>query len=558
MAVVQRRPRRLLPYAAMIAGGAVAGVAVLVAVEVVLRLLNVTPPGLRRDPFAGFSRTMPMFSLAQRTDGVRVYRVSPGRQLAATRRFKPNPHREFLADRPPDTFRIVVLGDSSAAGVPYGVEYAFSAWLAQRLALELPSTRIEVTNAAMPGYATRRLRMIAEELVAYAPDLVIVYNGHNEFAERRYYAHLVDMDPRLFRLREWLVSMRIWGFLAAMFGEQAINDDAPRIDLQNVDESREMFAVLDQRAGGTGYASQSEREYGAMLYRFNLEQIVRTLRGGGAQVMFLTLSQNFADWAPGASAHRPDLSPGERSTWEGIVADADRLRDQGDCAAALARYRDALAVDDQFADLHFRVANCARQLGSFEVARTHYRRASDLDQVPHGAPTSFNEILRSVAQADGALLVDVDAALTAASADGLVGDDLFADWVHPNIRAHQAIAAAIADAARQAGLPAPAASWSVGAYTDPDPESIYAQNPKLRLAEHLVRVGTCVLAHRGECALREMDAAIALEPDNAHFKTAREGLARSAKRWREAPETSALLAGQVVDPQDQEQHDPQQ
>jgi hypothetical protein len=117
----------------------------------VLRLLDVTPPGPQRDPFAGLSRTVPMFSPAQRTDGVRVVRVSPGRQLAATSRFQPDPHREFLADKPAGSFRVVVLGDSSAAGVPYGVQYAFSAWLAEYQQSSCP-TCASKSNAAMPGY----------------------------------------------------------------------------------------------------------------------------------------------------------------------------------------------------------------------------------------------------------------------------------------------------------------------------------------------------------------------------------------------------------------------
>ncbi len=543
MATVQRTPRRVLPYVALMVGGVLAGVAMLAMAEVVLRVFDINPPGPQRDPFAGFSRSVPMFSPAQRTDGVRVIRVSPGRQLAATRRFKPDPNREFLAEKPPGSYRIVVLGDSSAAGVPYGVEYAFSAWLAKRLAAELPSVPVEVTNAAMPGYATRRLSMIADELVAYAPDLVIVYNGHNEFAERRYYAHLVDMDPRLFRAREWLVGMRLWAFLTSMFGDQKINEDAPRIDLEHIDASKEMFAVLDDRASGKGYATPREREYGAMLYRYNLEHIVRTLRAAGAEVLLVTLTQNFADWAPGASAHREGLSAADLATWEQLVVAGDALRDQGDCNAALHKYREALAVDDQFADLHFRVASCARQLGAFDDARREYRRASDLDQVPHGAPTGFNDILRSVAAAEGAHLVDADAAVAAASPHGLVGDELFADWVHPNIHAHQIIGAAAADTLRQMNVPAPAERWNVAAYTDPDPETIYAENPNLRLAEHLVKVGTCVLAHRGDCALSEMDAAIALQPDSAEFKKAREGLERSAHRWRESTQVSAVDAG---------------
>jgi hypothetical protein len=397
MTSVQRPPRRVLPYVALIAGGVLAGIASLALVELALRLFDINPQGPQRDPFAGFSRSVPMFSPAQRTDGVRVFRVSPGRQLAATRRFKPDPNREFLAEKPPGSYRIVVLGDSSAAGVPYGVEYAFSAWLAKRLAAELPSTRVEVTNAAMPGYATRRLSMIADELVAYAPDLVIVYNGHNEFAESRYYAHLVDMDPRLFRVREWLVGMRLWGLLSSLFGDQQINEDAPRIDLEHIDESKEMFAVLDGRASGKGYASPREREYGAMMYRFNLEHIVRTLRAAGAEVVLLTLSQNFADWAPGASAHREDLSPADLAAWQALVAAGDARRDQGDCNGALAKYREALTLDDHFADLHFRVATCASARG----VRRRAQRVSPCQRPRSGAARRADELQRRPAQRRG-------------------------------------------------------------------------------------------------------------------------------------------------------------
>jgi len=528
------RLRRALPYVGLVSGGLAVGVLLLVAMEVALRLLGVAA-GPHRDPFAGFSHVVRMFQPTVH-DGVKVYQLSPARAISATGRTDAGPQREFLQQKLPGTFRIFVLGDSSGAGVPYGTGYAFSFWLQKRLENELPDVHFEVVNAAMPGYASRRLVTVAEEIAAYAPDLVIVYIGHNEFAERRYYAHLLDMDPRIFRLRELLVGTRLWGLASALLqgSGQQHDDGRPQIDMQALEknEPREMFAVLDERAGGQGYATARERDYGEMLYRFNLRTIIHTLRAAGSRVMLVTLTQNFASWAPGASAHRDGLSAADLDKWTGMVADGDRWADTDhDYAKALAAYQEALAIDDHFADLVYREAKCEEQLGRFDAARLHYRRASDLDQVPHGAPTHFNDILREMAQTEGAMLTDADAAVSAASPHGLVGDDLFADWVHPNIHAHQIIAAAIATELWRAGVPVSPDRWVLGHYQDPDPEVLFAEKPKLRIGEHVARMGTCLLAHRKDCALAEVDASMAIEPENPYWQQTRAEVLRQAAGW---------------------------
>ena len=154
-----------------------------------LRLLGVCAGRPRQDPFAGFSRVVPMFEPGTQPDGTRIYRLAAGRWGAATGHVAP-PQRSFLAEKPLGTFRIFVVGGSSAAGVPYGTGYAFPTWLARRLEAEVPEVRCEVVNAAMSGYATRRMLTVVRELVTYAPDLLIVYEGHNEFIEPAFFAAL--------------------------------------------------------------------------------------------------------------------------------------------------------------------------------------------------------------------------------------------------------------------------------------------------------------------------------------------------------------------------------
>lgn len=524
--------RRLLALLGFTFVGFVAAVAVLFGAEIVLRVTGIGQDLPVRDPFAGFSRTVPLFVHVTNVSPP-IYGLSWGRSVAAVGHTLDEPQRSFLAEKPEGTFRIFILGDSSAAGVPYGTREAFSMWLAQRLAVDLPDQRFEVVNAAIPGYATRRLVAVTEEILDYAPDLIIVYVGHNEYAERRYYEHLLTMDPRLFKLREWLVGTHLWRVLSRLApAAPAATSAGPQISVEGNREEQEMFAVLDTRAAGRGYATAREREYGQLMYRSNLVRIVRMARGAGIPLMLLTQSQNFSDWSPGASAHRPDLGAGDLARWQQLVDDGAARAGAGDCTGALDRYRAALAIDDQFAELHYRIATCERTLGQFDAAREDYRRASNLDQVPHGAPTTFNDIVREVAVAEGALLTDASAAIEAASAHQLVGDDLFCDWVHPNVRGHQVIAAAIEQTLQRSGLPRPANAWKA-AFVDPDVGTLYAAQPDLIRAERLMYMGTCLLARRAGCARASIDAVIAADPENPNWKDVRASVEKRIASWQQ-------------------------
>lgn len=497
----------------LVAGGAAAGVLLLVVLELALRLAGVGGDHARHDPFSGFSHVVPLFERGRRADGTPIYTLSAARQRAAKGRATAEPQREFLATKPAGTFRIFVVGESSAAGVPYGSGYAFPMWLARRLAAELPDVPVEVVNAAMPGYGSRRVLGSVREILGYAPDLVIVYSGHNEFAERRFYAHLLDLDPRLFRLWELVVGSRLYALLSPR-GDAAKDEEPPRFEPNDVGVAGQMFTAAQNRAAGRSRLSDAEYEYAEMLYRFNLEAMAREIRQAGAGVLFVAVAQNLADWPPGGSIHRDGLGADALAAFDAAMAEGDRLAAANECAGALGAYERALAVDDGFAAAHFARGTCLRAAGRFDEARAAFQRASDLDTVPQGIPSHFDDILRDVVRRSGALLVDAAARFERESPHGLVGDALFADFVHPSIRGHQLIAAAIAETLRAAGVPAPAARWRVGAYVDPDPAALVAADPKLRMREHLVRALACDLALRVPCALAEVDAVLAIDPQH--------------------------------------------
>ena len=503
---------------ALVGLGLAVGIAAVVALELLLRATGIG--GERRyDPFAGFSRTVPMFEPATRNDGTPVFRTAKARRV----RFP----QEFLAEKPANGFRVFVVGESSAAGVPYDVGHAFSGFLQMRLAAELPSLLVEVVNAAVPGYGSRRMLPVVEDIARHEPDLLIFYAGHNEFAEPRYYAHLVGMDPRLFRAWEALASTRLYALAARLplIGVD-VEPKPPRFEFESLDNPLQMFAVRTKHLEGA-YPTDRERAWAERHYRFNVETMTDVVLDAGARMMLVTIGQNFADWPPGGTAHRDGLDPASEARWDAAVADGERRAADGDCAAALDAFARALAIDDAHAGLHWRIAGCARRLERWDQARDAYRRASDLDRMPHGAPTRFNEVLREVATERGALLVDAASVLEQASPHGLVGDDQFVDLVHPNLVANQRIAATIADALRAAGIPLPAGEWT-GVDPVPPVDEVYAREPALRTQERLVRASACILAQRDACAHEAIDAVLAGEPDNALALQLRDGMAQRA------------------------------
>jgi tetratricopeptide (TPR) repeat protein len=337
---------------------------------------------------------------------------------------------------------------------------------------------------------------------------VIVYSGHNEWAERRYYSRLIEMHPWLFKLRERFFSTRLFNVASHWVsgGREKSKQALERFVAGQRKEFGEMFAVFSRRVEGEDYASPELMAQRDQLYRLNLEEMARTARAAGARLVFLTLTQNFADWSPGASTHREGLSPAEMGEWKARFAEGESAAARGDCPAALSAWERALAIDGEYALLHYRIAGCQRALGRFDQARAEYRWASDLDRVPHGAPTYFNDWIRDIAARYGALLVDTDALLTAAAEHGLVGDSLINEFVHPNLRAHQLIAAGIEQTLREAGIPRPAAEWRAQTWVDPAPEQLVAENPSLRAREHEAIRFTCVVARRQACVDEQVEA----------------------------------------------------
>ncbi len=116
------------------------------------------------DPEAGF---------AEQADGtVELYR-------AGGRRFHP---QSFKRQRPPGTFRIFVVGDSVPRGPSFQAAYPW------QLGEELKGHNIptESINLAVPGYGSRRCRIVLQKILEFDPSLIILHvNDANKWEDER-------------------------------------------------------------------------------------------------------------------------------------------------------------------------------------------------------------------------------------------------------------------------------------------------------------------------------------------------------------------------------------
>jgi len=396
------------------------------AVEVALWIGGVAPLWALRDPFRGFSERMPVFEL---DESAGLWRTPP---RATAHSFN---YGQFAAAKPEGGYRLFVLGGSSAHGFPWGGEAAFTRLLGEALRASWPGRPIEAINAAAMSYGSHRLRILVHELARHAPDLIVVYEGHNEFVERRFYDELRRRNEGLDPLRELLNRSRLYTAMTVLY-ERARGEEAGAGDARTTGE----LLGLDVDREYTVDLARVERAEVRERFEENLRAIVRVARGAGARVILCTVASNLRDWAPNQSRFDDGVPFEKRQlVLQGIEAARQGLA-RGEAAAAVQALGAAVAVDPTYAEPRFLLGRAYEALGRWDDAREAYVAARDLDAQPARASSELNETIRRVARAEGALLVDVERLFEQQSEHGLVGFNLVEDYVHPKPEGHRLIA----------------------------------------------------------------------------------------------------------------------
>ena len=350
----------------------------------------------------------------------------------------------FDMPKPPGTYRIFVLGSSAAYGVPESA-FNFGRCLEAMLRERYPGVRFEVINAAMTSINSHAVREIGRECTGYHADLLVVYMGHNEVVGPYGPGTVFSrFSPNLAAIRAglWVKSTRV-GQLAGNAAQALAKDEAPK-------SWRGMEMFLEYRVAADDPRLAQVYDH----FRANLADLDGAARSARPKAIVCTVVTNLRDCPPFASRHRPDLSAEDQARWQEAYDAGAALETAGEHAKAAERYAAAAALDDRWADLHFRLARCAWALGRFDEARARFLRAQDLDALRFRADTRINEIIRDVAagrEAQGVYLVDAAKAFESdpATPHGVPGGEWLYEHVHLNFDGNSLLARTVLERVEQ-------------------------------------------------------------------------------------------------------------
>jgi hypothetical protein len=337
---------------------------------------------------------------------------------------------------PPDDHEIdlVVMGESSAQGVPYDRWLSIGKIVAWKLQEAMPARPVRLSVIARAGDTLEMQHKILSN-VSRRPDLLIIYSGHNEFYSRLWWARNIDhyLDDK--RPSHWAVlAERIEQYspLCVLIRESA---DRCRIALPPPPDTHR--ALVD-------VPNFTAIEYTMILtdFRRRLEELVSHAERVGAMPVMILPPANDAGFEPNRSFLPPTTPRIERDEF-GREFLAARKTEAVDPADAIKRYRALIARHPCFAETHYRLAHLLEQAGEWDEAYQQYVAARDLDGMPMRCPSSFQKVYREVAARHGCILIDGQSYFHAISRHGLLDDELFQDAMHPSLRGQIALAQAV-------------------------------------------------------------------------------------------------------------------
>ena len=385
----------------------------------------------------------------------------------------------FPLVKAPGTFRIFCLGGSTTAGYPYWFNGSFSAFLRTRLHALFPDRTIEVVNCGLTATNSFTVLDFTRELTRAGADLIIVYDGHNEFygalgvASRESptgFRALTELSLSLLRFRTYVLLRDVYaGIRRSLAGSHAGEERGTMMERLSRGENIPLGGARYREALGT--------------FRENLRATGELCAAHGVRLILGTQVSNVRTIHPFVSLPRPGISGAAAGEFSasldaGRDALASRHPDRG-----IAPLRRALALDSLRADAMFALAECLDATGDRRGARAAYIRARDLDQLRFRASSDFNAAIREAAHAPAVAVADIEARFAEAAPDSIVGSGLIFEHLHPTARGAFLMAKAYAQVMERSGLIAAEEAWRARD-TVPD-ELLWAQRPMTPLDERL-------------------------------------------------------------------------
>jgi tetratricopeptide (TPR) repeat protein len=356
-------------------------------------------------------------------------------------------------EKPADTVRIFLLGESAAQGTPEP-GFGMAAQVRAELRAAFPQRNFEVWNLGITGVNSHVVRAAARDAADFAPDLFVVYAGNNEvigpYGPGSVY--LARMPPLpLIRASIWLRGLRTGQLLQALLARVLPGVAAP--------------AWRGMETFSRAVVSGDDLRLDAVTANFaeNLRDIVSAAEGTGAKVVLATVVSNLRDCPPFRSQSAPDLGGAPLAAWQAARDRGLMAWYLGDLARAEQECSRALGLNPHYAETHYLLGRLAEARGETAAARRWYGDALRWDALRFRPAAAINETVRSVTRerARSVRLADVAQQLGGdpAGPGPIAGEDLLFEHVHLNWNGNRQVSHRLAEACAQLLFPGSTPAW---------------------------------------------------------------------------------------------------
>jgi len=336
--------------------------------------------------------------------------------------------------KPANTYRIFLFGESAAQGDPdptFGVGRYLQILLRERF----PETDFQVVCVAMTAINSHAILPIARECARLDGDLWVIYMGNNEMVGP--YGAGTIFGPKAPPL--WLAraSLALKNTRTGQLLDRTMQKMRGKTSGQKTWSGLNMFKEQQLRWNDPGRLRACKNFAG------NLEDILRAGHRAGVPMVLSTVAVNLKDCPPFGSLHRRDLKDDQKAAWEQQFNAGVEAQKAGELLRALASFTKAVEIDPEFAELHFRIAQCELGMTNLAAARRECQLARDYDALGFRADAPINQIIADAAKQharDRVILLDAAEALATNASGGITGEELFYEHVHLNFDGNYTLA----------------------------------------------------------------------------------------------------------------------
>ena len=331
-----------------------------------------------------------------------------GRKYFTTGPFNPTTSGdEFDIHKKAGSFRVFVLGGSSAEGFPFSPMGSFARYIRRRLELVYPHTTVEVVNLGMTAVNSYTLLDLLQGVLNQKPDLILIYAGHNE-----YYGALGVGSVESFGSSRTIIELML--YLNNFKTTQLVRNSIHWIYSLFSSKNKVFSGTLMSRMARDKYILLNSKEYNAGLQQFkeNLTDMLHMIKDKGVPVILGRLVSNIKDQKPFISVKTPGY---------------------------------------QTADQVYEEAEDELKNNKYTIADSLFKLAKDLDALRFRAPEKMNDIIDDLGKEFHDAVIPIDSIFASESPDGIVGNNLIVDHLHPNVKGYQLMGKAFYDCMEKFG-----------------------------------------------------------------------------------------------------------